>query len=480
MYRLGLLVLAVTLLTAAEVGPDGTAVVINGDSPASGVIAREWMRLRGIADDHAVVLSGLPAGHLIALADFRTRILVPVEAALVERGLAARIALIAYAPDLPTGVSFQAAADAPRGACSPGSITGLTLLAPLLDGPAQVYTSLYANPYAERPKQPGLELEIAAAKDPRYNQAMQALSDKDYAGARRLLLSLATDHPSANVMYNLACMQALAGALPEAEASLGKAIDAGWMDARHTAVDSDLKALHERPAWSGLLARTEANLALIEPDSSPSFTPLPAGADGIPGRLAMVLGNLGPRGLTIEQTRVQLAASVAADGSEPQGTVWFMVSGDQARTGPRRWAFQAAARALNTLGVAAEVRDGVLPPRDALVVGATIGIATFDWPAGGAHIVPGAWCDHLTSTGGCLQAGAGQTPLTAFLRAGAAGAGGTVAEPLNHPQKFPSAFMHLHRVRGLTLVEAVYRSMAGPYQYLAVGDPLSRPWPGKP
>jgi hypothetical protein len=28
----------------------------------------------------------------------------------------------------------------------------------------------------------------------------------------------------------------------------------------------------------------------------------------------------------------------------------------------------------------------------------------------------------------------------------------------------------------LSLVEAVYRSMSGPYQYLVVGDPLSQPW----
>ena len=72
---------------------------------------------------------------------------------------------------------------------------------------------------------------------------------------------------------------------------------------------------------------------------------------------------------------------------------------------------------------------------------------------------------------------AGQTPLTAFLRAGAAGAGGTVTEPLNYPFKFPSAFVHLHRARGLSLIEAVHRSMSCPYQYLVVGDPLSRPWP---
>ena len=109
-------------------------------------------------------------------------------------------------------------------------------------------------------------------------------------------------------------------------------------------------------------------------------------------------------------------------------------------------------------------------------MGAVIGAATFDWPASGATLLPGAWADHLTSCGGMLGPQASQTPCTAFLRAGAAGSGGAVHEPRNIPLKFPSAFVHLHRVRGLTLVEAVYRTMPAPFQYLVVGDPLSKPW----
>ena len=466
-------------LAALEVGPASTAVVINGGSAASGEIARGWMRLRGIPEEQAVVLSGLPTGHLMALADFRSRILAPIEAELTRRGLAGRIALIAYAPDLPTAISFPVDVGSLRSAQSPGSITGLTLLAPLLDGPSTAYTARHANPYAERPSRPGLPLDIAASTDPRFDKAMQALKDKDLAGAQELLSALANDVPAPGVLYNLACVQALAGAVPEAEYALSRAIDAGWMDAGHTAGDADLTALRTRPAWSALLHRTEANLLRVQTDVSLRFSPLPAGKDGIPGRLAMVLGNLGPRGLTSAEVQAQLATSVAADGTEPRGTVWFMISGDQKRSGPRRWAFDAAAKALTELGVVAEVRDGVLPPRDAQVVGATIGIADFDWPGSGASILPGAWCDHLTSTGGALQAGAGQTPLTAFLRAGAAGSGGAVSEPVNIYQKFPSAFVHLHRVRGLTLVEAVHRSLACPYQYLAMGDPLSRPWKGR-
>jgi hypothetical protein len=215
----------------------------------------------------------------------------------------------------------------------------------------------------------------------------------------------------------------------------------------------------------------------IVPGASSPFTPMPGRAGSPPGRLAILLGATSGRGLTVDEAIANLERSVAADGTHPAGAVWFMASADEARTGPRRWAFPAAAAILRSLGLQAEIRDGVLPPRGAQVVGATIGVAGFDWAANGAQIQPGAWCDHLTSFGGALQPDAGQTPLTAFLRAGAAGAGGTVAEPLNYPFKFPSAFVHVHRARGLSLVEAVYRTMSCPYQYLVVGDPLSRPWP---
>jgi len=477
--RLLIFLLCLFSLTAGEVGPASTAVIINGDSVASGTIAREWMRLRHIPEGQAIVLTGIPAGHLLSLADFQQLMLKPIEAELVKRGIAERIALIAYAPDLPTAISFDVDKDAPPGAQSPGAITGMTLLAPLLDGPSITFTSLRANPYAEKAVRPGMDLDLAASADPRFALAMKALSDTNTTEALALFTALATAHPAPSILYNLACMQALTGSLPEAEASLDKAISAGWMDAGHTAADSDLTALRTRPGWAELLKRIDEQTARIVPADSTPFTPIPAGADGIPGRLAMILGNLGPLGLSVAETQAQLAASVAADGSAPRGTVWFMASDNDARTGPRRWAFAAAAKALIAEGVAAEVRRGILPPRDALVVGSVIGIAEFDWPDCGARMVPGAWCDHLTSYGGFLHKPVGQTPLTAFLRAGASGSGGAVEEPLNHSQKFPSAFIHLHRVRGLTLVEALYRSMACPYQYLAVGDPLSRPWPAQ-
>jgi hypothetical protein len=105
-----------------------------------------------------------------------------------------------------------------------------------------------------------------------------------------------------------------------------------------------------------------------------------------------------------------------------------------------------------------------------------LGTPLFNWPGCGSTILPGAICEHLTSLGGVMSAGANQTPLSEFLRHGAAGASGAVTEPYAIQAKFPVPFMHVHYARGCSLAEAFYQSVAGPYQLLIVGDPLCRPW----
>ena len=479
MLRAILLSLLSLALLPAEVGPATTAVVIDGDDPASGAVARMWMGLRGIPATHAIELRGLPTGQRMSLEQFRTQVLDAVETVLSERGLAERIALIAYAPGLPTAIEFAVPAGTHLFQSGPGSLTGLTLLAPLLDEPAKEFTAASANPYAERPVHPGADIDEAADADPGMDRVGAAFKAKDPATARDLLTALAEAHPGPSVLYNLACSLALTGDLEGAERALARAIQAGWLNAHHSDRDPDLAELRGRPAWPGFLIGMAANQEKIRADGSDPFVPIRMTGKRIPGRLAIMLADLGPRGLSQAEAEAQLRASVAADGTAPSSTVWFMASDDRQRTAPRRWAFAAAAAALRDLGVAAEVRDGRLPPANAAVAGALIGAADIDWPASGARMLPGAWCDHLTSLGGALEAGAGQSPLTVFLRAGAAGAGGAVSEPGNVAQKFPSAFVHPHRVRGLSLVEAVHRSLPCPYQYLVVGDPLSRPWPAR-
>ncbi len=91
-------------------------------------------------------------------------------------------------------------------------------------------------------------------------------------------------------------------------------------------------------------------------------------------------------------------------------------------------------------------------------------------------LVGGALADSLTSFGGNIFENSGQTPLLAFLEAGAAGSYGTVVEPCNYLQKFPDPIDYFYQARGFALAEAYYQSVQNPFQGLLVGEPLTAPF----
>ena len=191
--------------------------------------------------------------------------------------------------------------------------------------------------------------------------------------------------------------------------------------------------------------------------------------------LSTMLAVTSGRGNTVPQVLGYLNQSAAADGTLPKGTIYYMRHGD-VRSTTRQGGFASAVRALKQLGVAAETLDATVPRDKPDVQGAMLGSADVNWPASKSTILPGAIVDNLTSFGGILSAGAGQTPLTEFLRYGAAGSSGTVCEPYAIQDKFPVPAIQVHYARGCSLAEAFYQSVWGPYQLLIVGDPLCRPW----
>ena len=191
--------------------------------------------------------------------------------------------------------------------------------------------------------------------------------------------------------------------------------------------------------------------------------------------LSVMLGVTAGRGNSVPEIVRGLEASAAADGTKPPGTIYF-VTNDDVRTKTRSPAFPPIVEALEALGVKAEVVSGVLPSAKRDVAGLMTGAADFDWPASKSTIVPGAICENLTSFGGIFTPSVGQTPLSVFIRAGAAGSSGTVIEPYALQAKFPHPAIHVHYARGATLAEAFYQSVQAPYQLLVVGDPLCRPW----
>src|SRR6185295_12181591 len=68
------------------------------------------------------------------------------------------------------------------------------------------------------------------------------------------------------------------------------------------------------------------------------------------------------------------------------------------------------------------------------------------------------------------------TTLLKFLYAGAAGSYGTVVEPCNYMEKFPSPQNYFYQSRGFSLAECYYQSVTNPYQGLIVGEPLAAPF----
>lgn len=92
------------------------------------------------------------------------------------------------------------------------------------------------------------------------------------------------------------------------------------------------------------------------------------------------------------------------------------------------------------------------------------------------RFVPGAIGDHLTSAGGNLAGGSQMSSLR-WLEAGATGSYGAVVEPCNHPQKFPHPGIVINRyLKGETLIEAYWKSVAWPGQGVFIGEPLASPY----
>jgi uncharacterized protein (TIGR03790 family) len=191
--------------------------------------------------------------------------------------------------------------------------------------------------------------------------------------------------------------------------------------------------------------------------------------------LSTMLGVTYGRGNTVEEIVSYLTRAVQADGKRPTGTIYYVANNNK-RSVPRHACFDAVSAEINQLGVRSVVQQGTIPHGAKDVMGLMAGVAAFDWPASGSTILPGAICDHFTSYGGDLRPESSQTPLTEFLRYGAAGASGTVKEPHTIQAKFPLPTLHLHYVRGCSLAESFYQSVRGPYQLLIVGEPLCQPW----
>lgn len=196
--------------------------------------------------------------------------------------------------------------------------------------------------------------------------------------------------------------------------------------------------------------------------------------------LGTMLGYTGANGNTRAEVLAMIDRSVAADGTMPAGTFYYMQTTDPARSGPRHGDFPMALTRLALLGATGEHLHDVLPSGRNDALGVMTGWATPDILGTPFTLLAGSFADHLTSHAATFDE-TSQTKMALWITKGASGTAGTVEEPCNYPAKFPDARLHVAYRSGLTLGEAWFRSLAGvPFQGLFTGDPLTRPWAAEP
>ena len=182
---------------------------------------------------------------------------------------------------------------------------------------------------------------------------------------------------------------------------------------------------------------------------------------------------------------------VAADGTFPTAPLLCMHGADDAR-GARDPECELVTRRLAEAGLPADWLASFDPALSGQTVGGYLtGAAEMTGAIAGNHFVAGAITDNITSFGAvpdnffCDESGTTcpasetQTSVARFIRAGATGAHGAVAEPLNNV--FPSASLYLLYTFGYSLGESYLFSQRYLYwQNLVLGDPLTTPWATRP
>lgn len=490
-------------------GPENVVVIVNDDSASSKLIANHYVRLRKIPARNVIHLTGIPDRETTNLDTFKTKILVPILKQMELRKIRHSIDYIVYSADFPSRISIlshrnllfdeiRSTRGLAKGAPIPGanvyggyaSINALTYFttAVLTDDPG--YMSLDANSYYRVPAHQILSRPFIGQRQQEYLTAISAFAKgpgKAFDDAMVTLNKLAVENPSqAAVSYWLAKFYAIQGDVELSIKWLTNAVQSGWHFRDRTKKEKAFESLRSKSLFRGLVDNI--------PDQSFTFAPTRGfkhqrrwaingmvngkSAQGNSFFLSTVLAVTRNFGTTEQESLDQLQASIGADESNPAGTFYFSM-GKGVRNATRKRQIKSVVKELEAMGKEAVAIKADLPQSMSDVCGLLTGTSKFDFEASECKIVPGAICEHLTSYGGRLAA-PGQTKLSEFIRHGAAGASGTVAEPHALAAKFPHAMLHVHYARGCSLAESFYQSVAGPFQLLIVGDALCQPYASPP
>ncbi len=173
--------------------------------------------------------------------------------------------------------------------------------------------------------------------------------------------------------------------------------------------------------------------------------------------------------------RAVIDRGIKADESHPPGMVYLVRTQDSARN-VRAVGYADAESVVGNRISMREIATPIEGPLGDIVAYFTGDVRVQELSE--LSFRPGAAADHLTSTGGVLD-GDGQMSALEWLRQGATASYGTVSEPCNLLGKFPSPAIFLdHYLRGDTLLQAYWKSVAMPGQGLFIGEPLAAPYRG--
>ena len=499
-----LVLLSVSLMTLAATpvvaggGPENVFLVVNSESRSSKVIANHYIALRNIPSSNVLYLSGVSRKEMISLSDFRKQILEPVLTEMVARKISNNIDYIVYSSDFPTRINIQKHQDLLKKAFGSNfqvrvyrpiaSITSMTYFAShvLADDPN--YMALNSNHYYRGPYRSSLNKPFEGELQDEYRQAVGALNKtgEEFDAGRRKLFDLSKKYPGqAAVYYQLAKFRAKDGEADLAVQALKHAAAMGWQDVAQIKRERGFRELQESPQFRKLIKQ----ISNIE---SPYIAPHgfrnayawgPNGminktGDGRRYFLSAMLSVTRDHGISDSDSIKYLSRAASADDTHPIGAIYFAQTGD-VRSTVRQGNFNPTIKVLKQMRQNARVEKVRLPKRRDDIMGLICGNEYFDFEKSGSKFLPGAFADNLTSFGGYFRSKS-QTKLTEFLRFGAAGASGTVDEPLALQAKFPHPMFHAHYVAGCSLAEAFYQSVAGPYQIILVADPLCQPFVKRP
>ena len=178
-------------------------------------------------------------------------------------------------------------------------------------------------------------------------------------------------------------------------------------------------------------------------------------------------------GNTFEEVKALIDRGVASDYSYPRGKAYLLKTSDKARSS-RAVYFSDVSIVFNGLWPVENLQQDYIENKKDVMFYFT----------GKTHIekiesnffLPGAVADHLTSAGGILS-GSSQMSSLKWLKAGATGSYGAVIEPCNFVEKFPHpGIMMYYYIRGNSLIEAYWKSVAWPGQGIFIGEPLAKPF----